>query len=383
MTRQLEGVLPGGALARVTITGAVIGGIEVLSARAAESDAPRILPGLVDLQVNGYAGFDVNADDVAVAEIAALTHALREAGTTTYFPTVVTASEEKILHALATIADAAGGDPELAHAIGGIHVEGPALSEVDGPRGAHDTSQLRDPDVAELERWISASRGLLRIVTLAPERAGSREYIERARRAGVMISIGHTDATPEQIHDAADAGAVLSTHLGNGIQPVLPRHPNQLWAQLADDRLTAGIIADGQHVPADAFTAMVRAKGRGRSFIVSDSAALAGSKPGTYSSPVGGSVTVTASGRLELAGTGLLAGSGASLADCLRWATRETGIPPLDVLAMCTEVPAGLAGLEGRGSLRVGGSADLVVVDEHLDVQRVIVAGADVSARGR
>jgi N-acetylglucosamine-6-phosphate deacetylase len=198
-----------------------------------------------------------------------------------------------------------------------------------------------------------------------------------------MISIGHTDATPEQIHDAADAGAVLSTHLGNGIQPVLPRHPNQLWAQLADDRLTAGIIADGQHVPADAFTAMVRAKGRGRSFIVSDSAALAGSKPGTYSSPVGGSVTVTASGRLELAGTGLLAGSGASLADCLRWATRETGIPPLDVLAMCTEVPAGLAGLEDRGSLRVGGSADLVVVDEHLDVQRVIVAGADVSARGR
>jgi N-acetylglucosamine-6-phosphate deacetylase len=380
---SVDGRLADGALVRVVMEGGRIRSIGPPAADAVALPAEQggldagwmLVPGLVDLQVNGYGGFDVNADDVSVATISGLARALWAAGTTTFFPTVITAGEGKIVHALEVIAEAVGLDPLLAHSIAGIHVEGPYLSPVDGPRGAHDLAALRDPDARELERWVEASAGLLRIVTLAPERSGSTEYISAAVRAGVLVSVGHCDATAAQIHGAADAGATLSTHLGNGIQPSLPRHPNQLWAQLADDRLAAGFIADGQHLPADTFTAMVRAKGVGRSFLVSDAAALAGSAPGEYATAVGGAVTVTASGRLELAATGLLAGSGSSLAECVRWARESTPLAHDELLAMATSVPARLAGLADRGVLEVGAAADLLLVAPDFTVRRTILAG--------
>lgn len=325
---------------------------------------PRIQPGLIDLQVNGYAGHDVNADDVDIETLTELTRALWAQGVTTYLPTVITASEEKITHVLAVIAAARRSDPLLAHSIAGIHVEGPSLAADDGPRGAHDAHSLRDPDIAELERWQRAADGLVRIVTLAPERAGAAEYIAAATDRGVRVSLGHCTPAPEQVRSAVEAGATLSTHLGNGTHAQLPRHPNHLWTQLAEDRLTAMLIADGHHLPAETLTVMIRAKTPGRCVLTSDSAALAGSSPGLYSTPVGGSVEVRADGSLRLPGTDLLAGSGSSLRDCLDWATEHLPVEPEDLLTMATTTPSRLLGLQERltdGTDRVELDGDHVI----------------------
>ncbi|UNK70702.1 amidohydrolase family protein [Microbacterium sp. H1-D42] len=320
-------------------------------------------PGLVDLQVNGFGGFDVNADDVTPDTIVALTRALWREGVTTYLPTVITASEEKIAHALETIALARQIDPLIARSIAGIHIEGPSLSADDGPRGAHDAAQLRDPSVDELTQWQNAAPGLVRIVTLAPERARSLEYITAAAARGIRVSIGHCAPDTERIREAVAAGASLSTHLGNGVHRELPRHPNHLWAQLAADELTAMFIADGHHLPADTLTAMIRAKGVQRSILTSDSAALAGSPPGRYATPVGGVVIVAEDGRLSLGDTGLLAGSGASLRHCVEWALAHLPFTEDDVLAMASRNPARM--------LRIDPSGDRV--DVALDHGRVII----------
>jgi N-acetylglucosamine-6-phosphate deacetylase len=374
--RVIDGRTPDGRPVRLVLAGAGIG--TVRSAPPASSDGPLVVPGLVDLQVNGYAGYDVNADDVSVDTVRALTRALWAVGTTTYFPTVITASRDKIVHALEVIAAAVRDDPLLAHSVAGIHVEGPYLSAADGARGVHDPAHLRSPDPAELTRWLAASDGLLRIVTLAPELPGTHAYVEAATRAGVLVSVGHSAATPGDIRRAADAGASLCTHLGNGVQPLLPRHPNQIWAQLADDRLRAGFIADGHHLPADTLTAMIRAKGMERSFLVSDSAALAGARPGRYATAVGGEVTVAEDGRLLFGDSGLLAGSGASLADCVRFTLASTPFAAADVVALATENPARAAGLTDRGELRAGAAADLVILGEDFRVRETVVAGRTV-----
>lgn len=368
----LDGRLANGQAVRMRIAGGVITELEPLASRTPDQV---LLPGLVDCQVNGFAGADVNADDVSIDTIAALTRSLVAEGVTAYCPTIISGSREQILNALQVIREACRQDRLVADCVAGIHVEGPSISAEDGPRGAHRAEVLRNPDPAELSAWLAASQGLLRIVTLGPERPGSVDYIRAATAAGVLVSIGHTAATSEQIHAAAQAGATLSTHLGNGAHPTLPRHPNYLWAQLADDRLTAGLIADGHHLPADTVTTMVRAKGPGRAFLVSDAAALAHCPPGDYLSPVGGAVTVDPDGALRLTGTPYGAGSGSSLRECLQWARDNTPFGLGELLPMVTAIPAGLLGLGDRGVLSVGSRADLLVSDHELRPLTVLVAG--------
>lgn len=188
----------------------------------------------------------------------------------------------------------------------------------------------------------------MRLVTLAPERAGAAQYIAAATARGVRASLGHCAPSPAQVRAAVDAGATLSTHLGNGTAGMLPRHPNHLWTQLAEDRLTAMLIADGHHLPAETLTVMIRAKGAERCVLTSDSAALAGMPPGRYRTPVGGDVEVAPDGRLSLAGTGYLAGSGSDLRTCLDWARDALPIEPAQLLDMASRIPASLLGLAER-----------------------------------
>lgn len=372
--RRLDGRLLDGRVVRLSIEAGRIAAVEPAGTTGS---VPLVLPGLVDLQVNGFAGSDVNAADVSVRALGTLTAELRRHGVTAYCPTIVTAGRERIVETLRVIARARAEDPEIARAVVGVHVEGPYLAAADGPRGAHDPGQLRDPDVDELAAWVAAAPGLVRIVTLAPERPGAEAYIRAATAAGLVVSIGHTEASPEQIRAAARAGARLSTHLGNGMHQLVARHPNQLWAQLAEDALVATFIADGHHLPADTFTAMVRSKGPGRAALVSDSAALAGCAPGDYRTPVGGAVTVWPDGSLRLTGSDLLAGSARSLLDCVRWARRESPFPLAELWAMASAVPAGVLGLDDRGVVRPGASADLVLADDDLAVLDVLVAGTE------
>lgn len=365
-----------GADTRLQITGRLVDTGEVTRVRIedgviaelAPADTETDLwlaPGLVDIQVNGYAGHDVNADDVTADVIRELVLALWRQGVTAFCPTVVSGPEAHIARALRAIRRARDDDPLVAHAIPCAHVEGPHLASEDGPRGAHDAQDVRPPDVAEYERWQEASGGLVGIVTLAPELPGAIDYVTHLSRAGLVVAIGHTAAEPADIGAAVRAGARLSTHLGNGAHSLIRRHPNYIWEQLADDRLAASFIADGHHLPASMLTVMLRAKGVERSILVSDAVERAGMPPGVYPTPVGGTVELSADGRLSLAGTPLLAGATRSLPECVAWAVRNTEVNLRDAVRMASANPLRLLGLRDpapRGEVRVGGSGDITAL---------------------
>jgi len=351
--------------------------------RPSEPAEAYIASGLVDLQVNGFGGIDLNTGTVTAQTVIALCERMALEGVTTFLPTIITASEPSILAALAAIAEARRIDPLAAHMIVGIHVEGPSISPVDGPRGAHPLEHVRAPALAEFERWQAACNGLVSMVTLSPEYPEAIAYIAELTRRGVHIAIGHTAATPEQIHAAAQAGAVLSTHLGNGAAASLPRHPNFIWAQLADDRLSATFIADGHHLPADTFKVMLRAKSLARSVLVSDTVALAGLPPGIYEQQVGGRVEVTAEGRVGIAGTPYLAGAGLPLNANVAIAIDLAGLSLAEALRLATVNPGRFA--SDRGLMQVGQPADLITFDwqpgaRRLALREVWVAGQRKSA---
>lgn len=334
------------------------GAVSEIEHVAADESGVYLVPGLVDLQVNGYGGFDVNGPEVSGDGVVAMLTALAVEGTTTTVPTVITGAHDAIRRSVAAVAQACESNPDAAASVPFVHVEGPHLSEMDGPRGAHDLAHIRPPSLEEFDDWQSAARGLIGMVTISPHWPDSAAYIAGLVTRGVRVAVGHTHATGEQLRQAVDAGASYSTHLGNGIAASLPRHPNAIWTQLAEDRLSAGFIADGHHLPDDTLKAMIQAKGIERSFVVSDSVAVAGSPPGVYAAPVGGSVELSEDGRLNVAGTPYLAGA----ALCLRAAIGtlvRAGFSLNQAMHLVTVRPGSIAGTGGR--ITPGARADLLV----------------------
>ena len=378
MARTLAGHDPAtGEGIAITIADGRIAGV----APSREAGDLWLSPGLVDLQVNGYAGLDLNAEGLDPLTVIALGERLARAGITTFAPTLITASEAAIVAALRAIAAARRQSPLLREMVPFIHVEGPSISPEDGPRGAHPAAHVRPPSLDEFRRWQGAAQGLVGLVTLSPEWPEAIPYVEALARDGVLVAIGHTAATPAQIHAAAAAGARLSTHLGNGAAALLPRHPNFIWAQLADDRLTASFIADGHHLPGDTLKAMLRAKSLDRAILVSDAAALGGMPAGRYTSPIGGKVEVGADGRLGIAGTSYLAGAGHLLTQNVATLVNGVGLSLADALRLATRNPGVFAG--GRGTLAVGARADLIRFrfapgDSALAVTDCFVAGEEI-----
>jgi len=337
-------------------------------------------PGFIDLQVNGYGGYDLNSESLTPEVVVALARQLVSLGVTTFLPTLITAAEERIVGSLRAIAAARAMSPLAAHMIPCVHVEGPHISPVDGPRGAHPRAYVRPPDCDELDRWQAACGGLVGLITLSPHWDGALNYIAHAAGHRILVALGHTDADPARIHAAAEAGARLSTHLGNGAAGELPRHPNLLWAQLAEDRLTATFIADGHHLPADALTTMLRAKGIERSVLVSDGVAVGGLRPGIYQTPVGGTVELTSEGRVDVPGTGGLGGAAFPLRNGIANVARLPGFSLQQAVRMATENPGRF--VDGRGVLRVGAPADLVQFTWHpgagdIQIDRVFVRGVE------
>ncbi len=362
----------------ITVRKGVIHAIEVCR----DTNGLWLSPGFVDLQVNGFAGADVNMEGPDPQAIIALTEKMISTGVTTFLPTIITASEQKIGAALRAVALARQTSRLVAACVPYVHVEGPHISSLDGYRGAHPIDQVRPPDLAEFARWQQASGGLVGMVTLSPHYEGSEEYIRTLSSQGVHVSIGHTHASASDIGRAVDAGARLSTHLGNGIAGTIARHPNPIWTQLSEDRLTATLIADGHHIPGETIKAMVRAKGIGRSILVSDAVALAGMPAGIYDAPIGGRVELHSNGRLSLFGTEFLAGAALPLKDGVARAASMIGIPLGDCVRMATENPGRFAG--GVGIMEVGAPADLIQFrmdrDERgLTIERVIVKGEEWS----
>lgn len=305
---------------------------------------PLLSPGLVDLQVNGFAGFDLNEGDLTPEVVEALSQALARVGVAAYLPTLITASEAALCQRLSAIRLAHQSLPFSKAMIAGVHVEGPSISAKDGPRGAHPLAHVRPPCLEEFTRWQEAAQGLVRMVTLAPETPGAAAYIRALTAEGICVALGHCDATEEEIALAVAAGASLSTHLGNGIAATLPRHPNAIWAQLSEDRLMASLILDGHHLSRSTARAMLRAKGVGRTVLVSDSVTFAGMPPGRYSSPIGGDVEVSSDGKVSIAGTAYLAGSGSCLLDIVCRYQAFTGFPTAEALTMAVSNPARVIG---------------------------------------
>lgn len=323
-------------------------------------DAPLIAPGFIDLQVNGFAGVDYNSPASSHEQIAESIRAQFACGVTRLFPTVITGSPEDMAAALSNLANAKESIRE-GPAMEAFHLEGPYISPTDGPRGAHPARWVRPPDLDEFHRFQDAARGNIRLVTLSPEWPEAPRFIENLLREGLAASIGHTRASAAQISDAVSAGATLSTHLGNGADPALPKTANYIWDQLADDRLAAGFIVDGFHLPAPFLKAALRAKGLERSILVTDAVMPAGCAPGRYRL---GEVDVElhVDGSVRLAGGERLAGSALTMDRAIANVIQTAGLSLREAVTMATRNPArvGRVPYRQRG-LTPGDRADLVL----------------------
>lgn len=360
--------------------GAVIEGVDDLISPPA--GLPYVAPGFIDIQVNGFAGVDYCAPDAAAENIAASIRSMYANGVTRFFPTVITGTPENMLGAIRNLTHAKETLPE-GPSMEGFHIEGPHISPEDGPRGAHPQHCVRPPDYEEFRRWQDAAKGNIRLVTVSPEWPETPGYIEKVVREGVTVAIGHTKADAEQIQSAVDAGATLSTHMGNGAHSMLPRHPNYIWEQLAQDRLAASFIVDGIHLGAAFLKVALRAKGLERSILVTDAVMPAGCTPGPY---MLGEVEVELhpDQSVRLRGGTRLAGSALTMDRGISNVMRFAGVTLRDAVSMATINPARIGKIASRRrGLAPGERADLVVFEMAGSAMKVLetyVAGARVYA---
>ena len=303
-------------------------------------------PGFFDLQVNGFAGVDFNHPATTPEAIARALDALRLTGVTRCLPTLITSSLEDFARCARAVL--ATGHA----AVAGIHMEGPYLAPEDGPRGAHPRDHIRPASLDDFAKRQAAADGRIRLVTLAPEVPGALPLIERLVELGVRVAIGHSAASTARIADAVSAGATLATHLGNGCATTLPRHPNLLWAQMAEDRLRASLIVDGHHLPPETVKVMVRAKTPERCLLVSDAIMCAGGPPGRYH--LGAlEVELSPEGRVQAPGAATLAGSALTLPQAVANLCRFAGLSLEDALPLAADQPAAYLGEAPRGRLEL------------------------------
>jgi N-acetylglucosamine-6-phosphate deacetylase len=357
-------VIAGGRVVEVRRGAAALGDLERL-------EADIVSPGLVDLQVNGGFGLEVGGDAAALRALAAR---LPETGVTAFLPAVVSAGAAHYRAAAAALA-AARGAPGARML--GLHLEGPLLSPARA--GAHDAAAIAAADAAldeALDGLIAA--GVVRLVTLAPERPGACSLITRLRGVGVTVSLGHTDATFDQMIAGIDAGATLVTHLYNAMSPFTHRAPGAVGAALCDDRVAVALIADGVHTHAAALNLALRAKGAGGVVLVTDAIAAAGAPPGRYELAGAPVISDGASARLA---DGTLAGSTLTMDRAVRVMVSLGGARLEDALAMASSVPASILGLSDTGRIDAGHTADLTLWSAAMEVVATIVGGEVVYRR--
>jgi N-acetylglucosamine-6-phosphate deacetylase len=304
------------------------------------------LPGLIDLQANGYHGVDFSDASLTEEDFTRACRELLDAGTTAFLPTLITSPTEVYVRNLPMIAGVMGGE-EFRGRVLGIHLEGPFLSPQDGARGAHSAQWVRKPDVGYLQELIGLANGAVRLVTIAADQDGAAELSRYASSHGVAVSLGHHMADEQDLQRLVKVGAKALTHLGNGVPALLPRHQNPVWAGLANDDLSATIIADGHHLPPSILKTILRTKGPGRCIVISDASPLAGLPPGEYWS-MGAQVRLQEDGKLFNPATGYMAGSSATILACANHLTR-LGLAGLNELGqMCFYNPLRLIGISPK-----------------------------------
>jgi N-acetylglucosamine-6-phosphate deacetylase len=319
-------------------------------------------PGFVDLQVNGFGGVDFHSADTDGYRRAA--QALLATGVTAFQPTLISAPEAELATALQEV-PANGAAPHVL----GAHLEGPFLAPE--RLGTHPAAARRDPDVALLERLLAAGR--VTHVTLAPELPGALQLVDLLRERGVTVSCGHSNATADEARDAFARGARTVTHIFNAMRPFAAREPGLAGAALASDDVIVQVIVDGVHL-AEETAKLVWQAAAGRVALVTDAVAGAGLGDGTYRL---GSVDVSIENGVVRRADRTLAGSTVTMIEAVRNLV-ALGAPLAGALAAASEVPARIARRDDVGRLAPGAPADLVVVDDSLELVRVLAAGEDV-----
>jgi N-acetylglucosamine-6-phosphate deacetylase len=357
--------------------------VEVRTGEVGELPSPRleaeiVSPGLIDLQCNGGFGFEVGADAAALRSLAAR---LPSTGVTTFLPSVVSAlpAHYRAVAAALEAVEIGGASATPSAEIAGLHLEGPFLSVARA--GAHDRAAIAaaDDTLCDVLDELLASRAL-RLMTLAPERPGALAFLRRLFEAGVVVSLGHTDATYDEMLDGADAGATLATHLFSAMSPFHHRAPGAVGAALIDERLTVTLIADGVHAHPAALNLVLRVKGAQGIALVTDAVAAAGAPAGSYAL---GGVPIVSDGESARLADGTLAGSTLTMDLAVRAMVAIGGARPEEALTMATAVPAARLSLADRGRLAVGRRADLTLWSAELDLVSTLVGGAKVDRDGR
>lgn len=330
---------------------------DILAANVIDLHGLRLYPGLVDIHAHGCVGADtMDADALALAKMSGF---LLENGTTSWLPTTMTESIENIRTAVTTELPTGGAE------VLGFHAEGPYINPK--RKGAQNEKFIKSPDKADFDGLFHR----VKMITLAPETEGSLEFI---KNCPAVISIGHTDADHECTLAAADAGAKCLTHIFNAMPPLHHRAPGPIGAAIERD-MYVQVICDGLHIHKSVIKMLFRTFGKDRMVLISDSMRATGLCDGRY--VFGGQDIDVKDGVARVASDGALAGSTSTLFDCVKKAI-EFGIPEVDAFYMATRTPCTLMGLEGKGRLDIGADADIIGVDDDLNIRIVVKDGSIV-----
>lgn len=338
-----------------------------------------IAPGLIDNQVNGFAGVSFCfAGGILTKEgIVKATRELWKEGVTSYLPTLTTNSQEVFIRNFALLAGAKD-DPAIHGSIAGYHLEGPYISPENGYRGAHPLKFVRKPHWEEfMELYEASGKGIL-TVTIAPEVEGSMEFIRKCTALGITIALGHHNADRSIVDKAVLEGAKIATHLGNGCANTINRHNNPFWSQLANNQLMASIICDGFHLPDELISVFYKVKGAEKTIITSDVTSFASLTPGNYLNEDGETIELTEEGKLHLPAQKSLYGSASPISRGVSRIIGVTGCSLGEAIQMASTNPARLYGLNDRGTIEPGKRADLILFepgDSRLVIRKTYVEG--------
>ncbi len=339
-----------------------------------------VAPGLIDNQINGYLGVDFSGPDLAHDEMRHAVEAIRRDGVTTFQPTIITNSHENLLRIFRNLT-ATLNDSDISDSVPGFHLEGPYISPQEGFYGCHPAEFIRQPVWKEFSEYQEASDGMIRQVTVAPELEGAIEFIRFCLRENILVSIGHTNASADQIRQAVDNGASLSTHLGNGCANLIHRHLNPLWAQMANDLLTPSIIADGHHLLPEEVQVFYKIKGPHNIILTSDVTHLIGMKPGKYKF-MGSDIVYTSDGLIKNPLLNVLAGASFPILRGVENIMKFTGCTLGEAINLATKNVARVCKLPDRGSLEPGMRADLILFEKEgnkITIKQTLINGKIVS----
>ncbi|MDH5602859.1 MAG: N-acetylglucosamine-6-phosphate deacetylase [Cyclobacteriaceae bacterium] len=341
-----------------------------------------VAPGFIDTQMNGYANVSFSQPDLDEAGIDKITKNLWKEGVTTYFPTFVTGARDMYLKNLKLLGKYIDNHPN-GSCTPGAFLEGPYISPIDGFRGAHSLEHVRNPDWKEFESFIAASGNHIILIGLAPELPGAIDFIKKTIEKDIFVSLAHHNGTSSLISDAVEAGAIISTHLGNGCANMIHRHNNPIWPQLSEDRLTPAIIVDGHHLLPEEVNTFYKVKGPENLMLVSDAVRLAGMPPGEYTWG-DMQVVMTEEGKLRLPSQDVLAGASFPINTGISNVMKFTGCSLKEAVNMATKVPARVFELTDRGVLEKGKRADMVLFKQEngkIVIHQTIVMGKTVYSK--